>query len=1138
MWKEFLIPALLLGFLIFQACLFFQVNNNLWPQILSGIIVSIGLVAFSFTLGVKVGAQKANASKHLIDLISFATGRLDEKEELNELQKNDLKIPMTHGSSPAHINKRLSDLRPSLKLRPRGDSGLGLSPSPSSASLISVDGMVSPFGSTIEKHSSVSSPSRVQSNATSNYNDSLPASSQSSVDSGVSSFQRFRARSLSNAGLAATTPREGSNNSISQPSTKSERPATPITLAAAVAESSHDAVISESRTLLLQILGTEGGDQDLLGQIPWTLIRSGTSTLMWMSRNKSDAILLKGYSSTLKSPGAVMKWLFDNDLTTGLEGIARSTDTVKIVSKGDEPQIFVRRIKCQSGSMVASKRDFVVVTTVTQNPTTGSYIVSSRSVKDSVDFDVPLSQRKGKGIGSLITGRTSGEIVRGILHCSGFILAPRRSLNGEITCEISFALHADMMGSARINHSRIDPLAASLLSLCNRLQAVEASEEVSDSHRARPRQQSQSFDSIDFSSGPLFSDKPLVKQGSGGSIGKDLLPPQSSEVPSLDDDVCKHELLAMSNEASVRLRNLHSSFQSQMASHRRGKVLENPTDTSLWSFFYEDDDVMVGQLLSAHATSTGILASTCCTQAPPAVIKQLLLDHPDQVDGLLEGRTKLNQLDARTFVQWLAYRSIWPIGARDFLLVTTEDSFAQSAQHSASKEGFIICSTSIDSLYQEFDENDNNDSSSSQRYTRSSLRTAGYIGTPNAQGGTDLTVFVDVDVFAFIPSWLVQVLAQYGLSEMMDRIKSATNDCEPSFSIMDSPPSSKIDCLLSELEERDGMMSIKANLHEPLTPDASTGETASSWSVSANAQSSYLSIGIGPSAAEYLQENDEACPEEVDSSSPCASNQNASSFQCVTPRTLKKLQGTPSSKSRPWEPESGLSLAKEAKQLLSIYLGLAENQNLSMMKELGIEWIEKSKRNKTTVYSCLLPGNSWQAVRAVTSFQASKESILALLLNDDRISEFDEFFDSLTNISQVDQSTKIRRMVFKAIWPTCARDFIVLTTSSDRPDGTAIICSRSASDALVSPVKGYVRGFIQVTGYHIEPYETLSAGARAELPSLQKGGCKVSFVVHTELGGTLPASVINMLSVNGPLKLMTALDHLLAAKPPDRKSKQ
>merc|ERR1711871_1092419 len=84
--------------------------------------------------------------------------------------------------------------------------------------------------------------------------------------------------------------------------------------------------------------------------------------------------------------------------------------------------------------------------------------------------------------------------------------------------------------------------------------------------------------------------------------------------------------------------------------------------------------------------------------------------------------------------------------------------------------GFVIASTSIDDL---LDLEGVEEAGLSKMYTRSTLKLAGYVGVQNAKGGTDLTLFVDIGVAAYMPAWLLQVLAQYGLSEMMMKIKNA-----------------------------------------------------------------------------------------------------------------------------------------------------------------------------------------------------------------------------------------------------------------------------------------------------------------------------------------------------------------------------
>ena len=91
-----------------------------------------------------------------------------------------------------------------------------------------------------------------------------------------------------------------------------------------------------------------------------------------------------------------------------------------------------------------------------------------------------------------------------------------------------------------------------------------------------------------------------------------------------------------------------------------------------------------------------------------------------------------------------------------------------------------------------------------------------------------------------------------------------------------------------------------------------------------------------------------------------------------------------------------------------------------------------------------------------------------------------------------------------------------------------MVCSCSGPDSLCAPAKGYVRGFIQISGYWIQPVETLAANDPMRVECGAAGGCRVTLTAHTELGGTLPASVINMLSTAAPMKILTAVGDIVA----------
>jgi hypothetical protein len=117
----------------------------------------------------------------------------------------------------------------------------------------------------------------------------------------------------------------------------------------------------------------------------------------------------------------------------------------------------------------------------------------------------------------------------------------------------------------------------------------------------------------------------------------------------------------------------------------------------------------------------------------------------------------------------------------------------------------------------------------------------------------------------------------------------------------------------------------------------------------------------------------------------------------------------------------------------------------------------------------------------------------------------------------VDEKTAVRRIAYKAIWPTAPRDFVVCTTWGELPDGSILITSRSVWDELCPHKEGYVRGVLNISGYHVIP--------TPEGPG-QQWGCRIVMTAHSELGGSVPSGVINMLSSAAPLQVLAAITAL------------
>jgi hypothetical protein len=126
-------------------------------------------------------------------------------------------------------------------------------------------------------------------------------------------------------------------------------------------------------------------------------------------------------------------------------------------------------------------------------------------------------------------------------------------------------------------------------------------------------------------------------------------------------------------------------------------------------------------------------------------------------------------------------------------------------------------------------------------------------------------------------------------------------------------------------------------------------------------------------------------------------------------------------------------------------------------------------------------------------------------------------------IVQVNEKSSVRRLCFKAVWPTAPRDFVLCTTWEEQADGSIIVASQAVSEDICPAQKGFVRGTINVSGFHIIPHTS----SRASEYNLQPGECMLWLTAHSNLGGSLPASLINMLATQAPLKMMNAIAAIL-----------
>lgn len=524
-----------------------------------------------------------------------------------------------------------------------------------------------------------------------------------------------------------------------------------------------------------------------------------------------------------------------------------------------------------------------------------------------------------------------------------------------------------------------------------------------------------------------------------------------------------------SEVASSRVRDHINSSSGHKLSSKNSIQSDSK---SCWTTFHEQDGISISEYSNPDYPMDTLMAS-CHVEADPHEVRRLLTDSPEYVDGLLEQREVLCRLDHRTSVQWIAYGAMWPIGARDFLVLTSESTFNANNPFdedvNAFHDSFILVSTSVDSMYEDIIESQSQshgEEDEEAQYTRSYLRLAGYIGTKSkGRGGTDLRLFINLDIATYIPAWVLQILSQYGLSEMMNRIRTALS-------------AEKI----SEFRNMTRLGNSSASRLHPRAPSRLNTIMAQIQ----DREQRLLSLASGQSAP---QSADEA-----------------------------RLEGKKLPKQEDTNVLKGKKLVAESLRRLKIYAGIVDS------KEHGdFSWQVRTRKGAIEVSTSAVQNSSWTALRAtMTVPHADVDTLRAFLFDDSNLPSIDDMLDTIEPVLKIDDCAAIRHIKFKGIWPTTPRDFVLCTSWAEEELADnrkrAFVSSISAWPDLVPPQEGFVRASLTISGYVIDELE--------DCPN----GSKLTMCAHSDLGGQLPSSIINALSVNAPIKVLTAISEVLRSK--------
>jgi hypothetical protein len=202
----------------------------------------------------------------------------------------------------------------------------------------------------------------------------------------------------------------------------------------------------------------------------WQHVYSNATSQFWVCNSVTSGIKVRGESSADASACSILNWMLQQDAITGIEGLGGKAEIISRTATVDEI-VIVRKIYCKagSGSIMSSKRDFKLVTSITMLRD-GTYIIATRS--GPWDFENALTGGTGSTMSAASTGSTGSAheadlakgYIRGLVYASGYILRPV-VYGDEVGCEISFGCHIDMKGarSGRGNTANVNAILSSVL---------------------------------------------------------------------------------------------------------------------------------------------------------------------------------------------------------------------------------------------------------------------------------------------------------------------------------------------------------------------------------------------------------------------------------------------------------------------------------------------------------------------------------------------------------------------------------------------------------------------------------------------------------------------------------------------------
>lgn len=312
----------------------------------------------------------------------------------------------------------------------------------------------------------------------------------------------------------------------------------------------------------------------------WSLMSaSSNGSYLWTSVSKREGVMLKASALTHTSANAVVRWLLDRQMGTGLEGIMYRSETLLM---NEKENICVQRFVCKSDRVLLSSRCFLVVTLWKRLPD-NSYIIATRSLPPEIG---KIGDKKS---------------VRGHVFTSGYLIRTLSEATEGRSTEVLFGAHVSFSraGKSNIDKAKLDEISKYVSKSLGQA-VVGAADPYVESEELAETKETSNRDNLELTK-EQRSDVLLV--------ARNTLSRLETTHRSLHKNRTSGDVLVFGS-----LPLLHQEVNSENIGHES------------WNDIYDQDGIRVSERLD-DTNTFGTLRASCVIDAPPSAIHNLLTKH-------------------------------------------------------------------------------------------------------------------------------------------------------------------------------------------------------------------------------------------------------------------------------------------------------------------------------------------------------------------------------------------------------------------------------------------------------------------------------------------------------------------------------